>query len=172
MKKLRYEKFDDQAYYVYLVFAKCWIENYYETDSFEDIFSTREKAQTYIDGIIHQRKLDAKREQLQYAFMEAWEKEHPIPHENVNAAKPKYRHDLAHNQEYNRGHEQAVREWREKVEQPYKARIEEHMRAKYAAAAAYMETVNMDEQDLSDVVLSKDGEDPQDNLSIRELEVK
>lgn len=160
----------DEPLIVFGVFANGLCDDYYPTVNFVDVFSTREKAQAHIDGIIHQRKLDCKREELARAFSDAWEKEHPTPYEDIRATRPKFNQALLGDRAYNQEHAARVREWRKTVELPYNARIDEHTRMKYAAIGAYMETIDIDKQDLSDVDL--ESYDKENNLFIKELEVK
>jgi hypothetical protein len=155
---------------VFVLFATDYIEGYYKVEDFVDVFSTPHAAQTYIDGIIRQRKLDCKRQQLAEAFGKEWDEKNPWLDKDPWASKPKYRHDLSHDKEYNQRHAASVHEWRANVSGPFHERMRQHQEAKQTAIQEYMATIDMEQQDLSEIDLAYYGKE--DNFIIKPAEVK
>jgi hypothetical protein len=158
---------------VFVLFSG-YTEDYYHTETFVDVFATHENAQTYIDGVIRQRKLDCKRNQLAEAFGKEWDEKNPWldkdPWAFDRETKPKYRHDLAHDKEYNRRHAASVHEWRANISVPFHERMRQHQEAKQTAIREYMATIDMEQQDLSEIDLAYYGKE--DNFIIKPAEVK
>lgn len=157
---------------VYVLFATGYIEEYYQIQNFVGVFSTSEKAQAHIDSVLHQRKLNCKRKQLEETFEKSWEEKNPDPYENIRNirdTKPKYDHTLQGDKEYNRRHMALMQEWRSMVE-AYNNRMHQYTQAKTAATREYIETLDLERQDLSDVDLAYYGEE--NNFSIKPIELK
>jgi hypothetical protein len=134
---------------VYAVFEIYYIEEYYRVDRFQRLFSSEAAAQRYVDQQIREQKVERKLHDLRWKFSSNWKDENPF--ELTLEPKPVFDQNRRGDKAYQREHEQRKRTWHDQYEKPYKLAKEAWYEREADAEEEYMNTIDTNTLDVSDI---------------------